>query len=330
MNAKELVDSLFKGYEETAALADFKEELLGNLNAEIDNFVKKGMNEEEAFAKASAELGDVSALADELSKKKRKEVFEEAYMDMKKYMSTGRVAAYVVFGVVALLGIIIAIITLFATRSTGLNAHLDMTGFFGVIMPFLTIAVIGFTYLGITQELPSMYPVSKKRGAWYATAAGLIAFGLFTMPIVFFGTKFAGDIFATAIGEPFEITVPFSGITIGNFESIIPIVSLMIPFVLPGIGILVFLVLTEKDRLKPWAKDFHTKAVEQEMAIWQDPATATRFGMFSGAIWIFAIGLFILLGFLIGFRFSWLVFIFAVAFQLLMQGFIKREVKSEE
>jgi hypothetical protein len=98
----------------------------------------------------------------------------------------------------------------------------------------------------------------------------------------------------------------------------------MIPFVLPGIGILVFLVLTEKDRLKPWAKDFHSKAVEREMAMWNDPATATRFGLFSGAIWIFASGIFVLLGFIIGFKFSWLVFIFAVAIQLLVQGFMSK------
>jgi hypothetical protein len=50
--------------------------------------------------------------------------------------------------------------------------------------------------------------------------------------------------------------------------------------------------------------------------------------MFSGAIWIFAVGLFILLGFLIGFKFSWLVFIFAVAFQLLIQGFMFKQAKN--
>ncbi|MDR1836518.1 MAG: permease prefix domain 1-containing protein, partial [Treponema sp.] len=58
MNAKEFVDSLFKGYEETAGLADFKEELLGNLNAKIESLVKKGMDTQAAFIKASAELGD--------------------------------------------------------------------------------------------------------------------------------------------------------------------------------------------------------------------------------------------------------------------------------
>jgi hypothetical protein len=62
--AKELVDSLFEGYEQTAELADFKEELLSNLNDKLESLVKKGMDSETAFAKVSAELGDISALAD--------------------------------------------------------------------------------------------------------------------------------------------------------------------------------------------------------------------------------------------------------------------------
>ena len=295
MNAKEFVDSLFKGYEETAALADFKEELLGNLNAKIESLVKKGMDANAAFTRASAELGDVSALADELSLKKRKEVFEEVYMDIRNFMNAKRVAGYVVFGGLALFGIITALIVLFAGnwRNSGFN----MAGVFGSAMPFLTAAVAGFTWLGLTQETASAYPVSKKRAAWYAAGAGLIVFGLLTVPIVLFGGELSG----------------------GGLE-ILGAISVLIPFVLPGIGVLVFLGLTEKDRLKPWAKDFRDKAVKREMEMWSDPAAASRFGMFSGAIWIFAAGIFILLGVLIGFKFSWLVFIFATALQLLVQG----------
>jgi len=313
MNAKEFVDSLFNGYEQTEALADFKEELLANLNAKIENFIRKGMDTDAAFAKASAELGDVSSLADELSLKKRKEVFEEVYMDIRMYMPARRVAGYLVFGILAVFGITVALITLFATRSIEFmsNTSLDLTSFFGAMMPFLTAAVIGFTFLGVTQETASMLPVSSKRGAWYATAAGLIAFGLFTMPIVYFSTKLANNI----VNDVLDFDIP-----VKNLETLVPVISMIIPFVLPGIGLLTFLILTEKDRLKPWAKNFQNKVAEGEMAIWNDPSKAARFGMFSGAIWIFAAGIFIVLGFLIGFKFSWPVFIFATAFQLLVQG----------
>jgi Mg2+/citrate symporter len=132
------------------------------------------------------------------------------------------------------------------------------------------------------------------------------------MPVIYFSSKIEG----------FTI----HGFHVENFEMLIPVVSLMIPFILPGIGILVFLGLTEKDRLKPWAKEFRNKAVKKEMEMWSDPASALRFGMFSGAIWIFAVGFFFLLGFLIGFKFSWLVFIFAVAVQLLVQGLMSKRV----
>jgi len=316
MDAKEFVKSLFEGYEETAALADLKEELLANLNAKIENFAKKGMDAQTAFVKASTELGDVSALADELSLKKRAEVFEEVYMDVRQYMSAKRVAAYVSFGVLALFGITVSFVAFFSIKKAGMqNSNIiDWTAFFATMMPFLTAASAGFTFLGVTQETASMYPVSKKRGAWYASAAGLIAFGILLMLVVFFGSKLSDTVFV-------------HGVFYKNYESFVPVIAMIIPFILPGVGILVYLVLTEKDRLKPWAKSFHNRAVKDEMAIWNNPATASRFGMFSGAIWIFAFGLFILLGFLIGFKFSWLVFIFATAFQLLVQGFMFKHVK---
>jgi hypothetical protein len=157
--------------------------------------------------------------------------------------------------------------------------------------------VAGFTFLGLTQETASMYSLSRKRAAWYAGSAALIAFGFLTMPVVYFSHN-----------------------TDGNGFDLVAVIALIIPFLLPGGGLLTFLALTEKDRIKPWAKDMREKMVRREMEIWNNPETASRFGMFSGAIWIFAAGLFILFGFLIGFKFSWLVFIFATAVQLLVQG----------
>ena len=220
-------------------------------------------------------------------------------MDIKMYMPARRVAGYVVFGVLVLWGITSALIALFSGKNADFLSDKSLVRFFGAMMPFLTAAVVGFTWLGVTQETASMNPVSKKRGAWYATAAGLIFFGLLSMLITYFKMKPVKSI----IGE-------------------------IIPFILPGIGILAFLILTEKDRLKPWAKNFRDKTVAREMALWNDPAVATRFGLFSGAIWMFAVGIFVLLGFLIGFKFSWLIFIFATAFQLLVQGVMSKRSNS--
>jgi len=311
MNAKEFVDSLFEGYEETAALADFKEELRGNLDAKIESLIKKGMDGETAFAKASAELGDVSALADELSLKKRREVFEEVYMDVRKYMSTGRIAAYVVFGMLALFGIAAGAIAFFSTRGIGLDMNLTMTSLFALMMPFMVAAAAAFTFLGVTQETASTYPTSRKRAFWYAVAATLITFGLFIMPIVFFGSKSPGEFFDGLLARDMAI---------------VTVVSMIIPFVLPGVGLLVFLLLTEKDRLKPWAKAMLRKAdaiqEEAKESMWKDKQATTRFGMSCVAIWIFALGTFLFVGFMGGWAWSWLVFIFAAGFQILLRAFM--------
>jgi hypothetical protein len=88
----------------------------------------------------------------------------------------------------------------------------------------------------------------------------------------------------------------------------------------PGIGLLVFLCLTEKNRLKPWAMKYHAGEVQKSTEMWNNPAAAARFGLFSGAVWIFAVGAFFALGFFIGFKFSWLFFVFAIAVQLLIQA----------
>jgi hypothetical protein len=138
--------------------------------------------------------------------------------------------------------------------------------------------------------------MKKKRAALYTIAAALIAFGLLLFPLVYFGA--------------------------GKRDGMIGALGTLIPFVLSGIGLLAFLILTEKDRRKPWAVTYYAEEVKKAQEMFSDPATATHFGLLSGAIWILAFGLFVLLGFTVSFKFSWLVFVFAIAAQLLVQAFM--------
>lgn len=71
MNTREYIDSLFSDYQKTSALEDFKEELKSFLDERIRTLVKGGMDEKDAFEKATSELGDISAVADEISRKKK-------------------------------------------------------------------------------------------------------------------------------------------------------------------------------------------------------------------------------------------------------------------
>ena len=313
MNTKEYIKSLFSDYEETENLKDFMEEMQSNLDARVSSLVRKGLDEESATEKACAELGDVSDVAKDFSLKKRREVFEDIYMDLRKYIGPGRMAAYVIFGFIALFGIIVAVISIFATswffHSGWISSsewpfgfRADLTAFLGILMPFIVTSIAGFTFLGVTQETKSRFPLSKKRAAWYTAAATLISFGLFVTPIAYFAIRYWDAPFAIAGA-----------------------IATLIPFVLPGSGILAFLVLTEKKHLKPWAATLAEEAGRQQMEMFKDPATANRFGLYSGAIWIFAMALFFLLGFLVGFKFSWVIFIFAVAIQLLVQGFMAKK-----
>ena len=73
MNAKQFIEGLFRDCPESGELADFREELIGNLQAKIDSLVEGGMDEDAAFAKATEELGDVRRLAEEFLPKERRE-----------------------------------------------------------------------------------------------------------------------------------------------------------------------------------------------------------------------------------------------------------------
>ena len=55
------------------------------MDERIKTLVKSGMNEKDAFEKATTELGDISAVADEISRKKKQEILGEMYMKTRHY-----------------------------------------------------------------------------------------------------------------------------------------------------------------------------------------------------------------------------------------------------
>jgi amino acid transporter len=297
MDTKAYIDSLFTGYEETKTLRDFKEELQSNLDDRIASLIARGMRGDEAFEKASGELGDISVLADQISLRKKQEIFQDAYLGIRKYLRPGRVAVYVGAGVLVILGAVIAMLVYFTGETqSALEAFWEpnkkLVGALGVLLIFIPLAAAAFTFLGLTQETASRYPCSTKRGAWYALAAAVLCAGAIVFPLTYFATD----------------------------RGLLEAIASLIPFFIPALALFFFLRLTEKDCRKPWVREQYERGLRANRELWSDPVIAARFGMISGAIWIFAAGLFFLIGFLIGFQFSWLVFIFAVAIQLAVQG----------
>jgi hypothetical protein len=297
MDAKVYIDSLFSSYEETKTLGDFKEELQSNMEDRIASLIARGMNEREAFEKAARELGDISVLADQISLRKKQEIFQDAYMGIRRYLQPGRVAVYVGAGALVVLGVIIALIIYFTGENQSAfesfwEPNKKLVNALGALLVFIPPAAAVFTFLGFTQETASRYPCSKKRSAWYALAAAALGAGLVFCPL----TYFAAD------------------------RGLMEAAASLIPFFIPGLALLFFLRLTDRDYRKPWAREQYERELRVNRELRSDPAAAARFSMISWALWFFAAGLFFLLGFLIGFQFSWLVFIFAAAVQLAVQG----------
>ncbi|MDR3289315.1 MAG: permease prefix domain 1-containing protein [Peptococcaceae bacterium] len=289
MNTQQHIDGLFSAYEETAALLDFKEELKSNLDDRIGSLMKKGLTETAAFAKAIEELGNISVLADEISQKKRQEVFEHMYMKVSHYMTPKRVALYVLCGLVLGFGVVAALLSWF--YSGDINSPL------GTLLVFGTLALAGFLFLGLTQETAANEAMSWKRALWYTAAFAVFLFGL----IVFVMTYF----YFSAGSDPRRLPEA---------------VATLIPFILPSLALGAFLLLTEKDRSKPWVVAQRNEFRQRELERFANPVQAERFGLVCGALWIAALAAFILLTITVGIKFSWLAFAAAIVAQLLVQA----------
>lgn len=283
MNVREYVDGLFAKYQDSTDMTDFKEEVCGNLQERIDYLEKKGATKEEAFAKATAELGDISEIADQISNDKRKEIIEVMYMKTRSYMDKWHAIGYTVAGGLLALGIIITLCAYFVTKDPIVGV--------GSLIPFFIAPVCGFVFLVLTQETARSYPMGWQRALFYVAAIGVILFGLIVFTLMFFESE-------------------ETHVAIGT----------LIPFVVPGSVVLTYLLLTEKSRNKPWVIEQEAAWADRMGEQFADPHVTMKFGLYSGSLWIFAIALFIALGFIIGFQYSWLVFLFALAVQVLVQA----------
>lgn len=296
MDTKMYVDSLFADYEQSDVLADFKAELQSNLEARIAGLVKKGTDEAAAFDEAAAELRDIAQIADEMCLKKRQEVFADRYMDIQHYIKPVRAVFYALFSVLLLFALVTAAMSWFA--------HKDFVELFGVFSAFLPVSIAALAFLGFTQETAGMEPMKPKRALWYSAGVLLLFFALTLAPLTWFSTRNA-DIAGIPQTEP----VPA-----------ISSLGVIIAFALPAVALFIYLGLTEKPRAKGWVKNRTRTALMHEMELWSDSGTASRFGVITGAIWIFAIAVFALLSYFVSFKISWVAFPLAVGCTLLTQA----------
>ncbi|MDR2510407.1 MAG: hypothetical protein LBC77_07175 [Spirochaetaceae bacterium] len=300
MDSKSYVDSLFADYEQSEVLADFKAELVSNLEARISAMARKGMGEAEAFKTAAKELADVSVVANELSLKKRQEVFAERYLDSRRYIKPLQAVLYAVCGVLLLLGVITGVMAFFTTGT--------LTAAFGTVFAFTPIAIAGFTFLGLTQETASSNPMKKRRAAFYAAAVFMLISAVLLAPLTWSAT----------IEAPSQ---DWGGVSFG--KPVTAALGVIVAFAIPAIALFIYLGLTEKPRHKPWVEEkFKRHCVYSEDAegFFASPADAARFGVITGAIWMFAFAIFGLLWYFTTVLLALVVIPAAIGGTLLVQG----------
>jgi hypothetical protein len=191
--------------------------------------------------------------------------------------------------------IVASAILLFGVMTAGIVylKGMNLRAAVGTLSPFIMISGEIFLYFGLTQESEYAYGMKPKRALLYCIATAIALFGIFSAAYIYTSGK---ELF----------------IVLGGF----------MPFALPAAIIYTYLGLTEKDRAKmneAWQK--------QWVQYYSDPQSMMVRGNMSGALWIFSFALFLLLGFTIGWRYSWIVFIFSVGFEILIESYFMAKKK---
>jgi hypothetical protein len=298
MKEKTYVDRLFAGYEETPAIKDFKEEIAVNLGERVRGLIAKGLDEKQAFEQAAAELGDITAIADEVGKNKRKEAIGQMYMNARIPFTKKTAGGLTAATGLLMLAVGLALITFFSEAGD--------TAFYYVSVVLLTAACGFFTYFGLLQETAAHYAMGEKRALAYGCvcAAGVLAAGLATVTFLVDGFEFSAALAVKTV------------------------------IILPAICVLIFLLLTEPKRQKPWLKAMIEQGIENTFAFNHEfshdminPMKAIRFGIMSGGLWVFSIAIFLTLGMLWAWEYAWLIFPFTLAIQVFMVAMIFEKKK---
>ncbi|HWI54480.1 MAG TPA: permease prefix domain 1-containing protein [Desulfobacteria bacterium] len=180
-------------------------------------------------------------------------------------------------------------ILLFGLMTTGI-VYFQMNNLMitaSTLMPFLIVSVVMFVFLRLTQETAHDYGMNRKRALAYSFAIGLLLFGVFSTAIVYF-----------------------------NGNELFQVPATLMPFLIPSAVILIYLGLTEKSRTK-----MDAAWQQQWVNYYSNPQQLMVRGNVSGALWIFSLAAFILIGLTLGWRYSWIVFIVAAGCEVLIEAY---------
>src|SRR5690625_2881168 len=292
MELREFIDNAFDKYEESPKLIDFKQELLTNLEERSISLEKNGLERAEALKEIEEEFADINKIADEMSLEKKKEVFESQFMSLRHFITKSRAAVYTILGVLAVFGLIISIL--------GYLGSSKVEALMGVWMVFLSLPLAGFVYMGLTQETATRNPMRPMRASIYSIAVFVFLFGAFLVPMLIFGEA----------------------------KTIAGALAVLIPFGLPSVGLIVFLMITEPERRKAWVLKEAEKQNEWAKKF-EESGNAQAFGIITAAIWILAIGAVVFLLILKLWIFSWIPLVVAIAVMMLFLAYYMKKSYKE-
>jgi len=291
------LDGAFAPVPASPEAQDLKEEIRGNLAARVAELEASGLDGSAATRKAIKELGDIREVLAPLGASgpdsgggvaRDLKSTAAAYARNKVRPKPAFVVRTVLLSLTAAAGL--ALVALCATDVVSM----------GVAAPaILAVAAVALpawllTADGLRQETSSNYPLPRRRAVSYGVASALGAEGL-------------------ALGAIYW----------GDHGSVWPL-FVFIALTVSSILVFTYLGVTQTNRKKRWVRELGDAWMEEHQGhqgadrFSEDPVAAARFGIYSGALWIVAIGAFIALWILYGFTWSWLALFGALVVEMLL------------
>lgn len=288
-----LLDDAFAGVEPSPEVQDLKEEIRANLEARAAELQADGVSPDDAARRAFDELGDVRALVADAQADVAAQTGGAPRTPLQEAFAVAqqqRVRPKPRF----VLGVVLASVVLVALVALCLLAPLGVLALPGLAVAALLLtasSAAGFVVgSSLSQETTTNHPMPSRRAGGYYLATGLAVFGLLLAGFTLLGT-FEAWVYVVAAG-----------------------------FVVVGGVLFTMLGVTQTNRKKAWVRDVaRAHATGHDFDRFeQDPAAAARFGVYTMVIWLAAFVVFVVLGLTVGWAWSWLTFVVALAVMMLV------------
>lgn len=272
-----LLDQAFAGVEMTPEIQDLKEEIRANLVARVADLERTGLSPSVAVSRATAELGDVRSLINEMEI--GPDSAAAAWARHRVRPKPGFLVRTVVLAAIAVAALAILVL---AAVDVAVPEPAQFAAIVGVALPVGAIVADA-----LRQETTTNYPMRGLRAAGYGAASAVALAGV--------GSSWrylAGMELPWLLGGALAIVASAVAFT--------------------------YLGATQTNRHKPWVLQQHASHQEVGDRFTNDPAAAARFGLYTLTLWLIAIAAFAVLGFTVGWAWSWLALVGGFAAMMLV------------